>query len=342
MSYRARDVIAAARADGTGGLVAADAWPALEVLAGAVPDGANPIGFEVRLAECDGTVDLGAALAAGSDAAAQLAGHEPGDLDRLVEASDAWRRLRDFARGWTGDEPLLASWIPFLFLELDSQASRDVVPTPSVFVALDAPVDESPDAGSTALALAREAARHLHGGPLGERLDARLAACFEALPEAGVALHLGAMLGRKSPGVRLSMAMPQDAVPRYLSAIGWSAADDTLDRCLARYEPPRGWAQVDFDVTDSIQPRLGLGYRPVDAHAWAELLDRLVADGRCAAPKRDALLAWGGGVTRRLEGYGFPCRMEREVSHVKLSVEAGRPLEAKAYFSVSAKPSFFA
>lgn len=341
MSYRARDVVAAVRADAPSALLPDDAWPGLEALAGAVPDGADPVGFEIRLAAGDGTADLGAALAAGGEAAARLAGREPGEVDRLVEASDGWRRLRDFARAWTEAGSLVARWVPFLFLELDADAAGGPAPTPSVFVALDAPLDEPTGAGSIALALAREAGRLLHGGPLAGALEARMAACFEALPEAGSPLHLGAMLGRKAPGVRLSMAMPREALPGYLDAIGWRG-DDALDRCLARHEPPAGLVQVDFDVSDAIHPRLGLAYRPTRPEGWAALLDRLVADGPCAAAKRDALLAWPGADTRRLAGYGFPCRMTRETSHVKLSVEAERPVEAKAYFSVSARPAFFA
>jgi hypothetical protein len=342
VSYRARDVVAAARAEVASALVPPGAWPALEALACAVPDGADPIGFEVRLAEGDGPIDLGAALAAGGEAAARLAGHEPGALDRLVEASDGWRRLRDFARAWTVGESLLARWVPFLFLEVDAEASAALAPTPSVFVALDAPLDEPPGAGSTAFAVAQEAARLLQGDAFAGPTEERVVACFEALPDAGQPLHLGAMLGRKAPGVRLSMVMPREALPGYLHGIGWRADDDALERCLARYEPPSGFVQVDFDVADAVRPRLGLAYRPERPEGWVALLDRLVTDGLCAGSRRDALLAWPGEVTRRLEGYGFPCRMARENSHVKLSVEPGRPLEAKAYFSVSARPAFFA
>ena len=347
MSYRVADTLSAVRGHVPEVLIPAVAWPALDALAAVSPDGVSQFGFEVRLAEDAAAVDLGLAIEPEDEAAKTLAGRTPGALD--TAGAEAWRRLRNFAVAWTEPGSLLSRWVPFLFLELDAVSAGRSVPEPSVFVALDSPLGAPHGGGGSrargadvTLAVSQEAARHLLGAPLAGALCEQVVACFDAVPEGSHVLHLGAMLGRGAAGVRLSLSIARDELPAYLARIGWDHPVGDLDRCLERYGQVPDRVQLDFDVAEAIQPRLGVGLQPSRPEGWPILLDRLVGDGLCTPERGEALLAWPGAETRRLPGYGFPCRIRRATSHAKISLEPGRPLEAKAYFSASARPAFFA
>ncbi len=63
---------------------------------------------------------------------------------------------------------------------------------------------------------------------------------------------------------------------------------------------------------------------------WAPVLDGLVAAGRCLPEKRGALERWMGYARTQEEAV---CLISREINHVKLVHQRGRPLEAKAYLA---------
>jgi hypothetical protein len=301
-------------------LVGPDARSKLLQIAGRLPSAFHNVGFETRLAAADEEVDLGVSLRPDDDGALRLCGTGPIVAD-LVRERDAWRRLSEFSQHWCGQKTLLSSWVPFLFLEFDAIAASDPKPVPSVFVALDAPLDERPDRPH------REAAREavlLLRGDLPRELDAKLSRCFEALPEQGYVLHVGLMLGRATAGLRLSVTLPSGTVVPYLRALGGDAAAAEAQHALR--EMP-GWltqAQLDFDLDPDIQPRIGFGIRPgMEAgDDWPSLLDECRGLGLCDPAKARALLAWPG----------IAAGVRRELSHVKLAVTSGR-IEAKAYFA---------
>ena len=88
------------------------------------------------------------------------------------------------------------------------------------------------------------------------------------------------------------------------------------------------------------------GAPPSAEPRWAALLDLLTADGACTPGQRAGLLAWPGVNDPGNSATPWPgdlmlasllqppdrfSAIVRQLSHVKVSYQPGRPLEAKAY-----------
>jgi len=317
-------------------LVDENAQRKLSRIAARVPSVWDSFGFECRLGGVDRAVDLGVSVTPHGGGRDALSGF--GTDSVLAEAlarNEGWRRLRDFAERWRMPESLLYRWSPFLFLEFDADSVDQPIPVPSVFVAIDAPLVD--DAGKPHRAAACEAAELLLGTRLAHALQSKLEECFDALPPEGYVLHVGAMLGRSASGVRLSVLLPGKAVPSYLSSLGGFEAAQGARVGLGSMPSWLTSAQVDFDLSPRLCPRIGFGVRPsaVRGESWEVLLGDLVALGCCEPAKARALLAWPGARTIR-SGTGWAVALRRELSHVKLVCAPGSEPEAKAYFTAGA------
>jgi hypothetical protein len=333
-------------------LIDAASAAALSAIAAHLPDRADTFGFEVRLTGAPTTVDLGIALTAAAGSHRLLASPDRDPrLSSAVRADHRWRRLSDFARRWAEPGSPWLLRVPFLFLEFDADGTRDPVPIPSVFVALDWPLDELTQetrqrcrrvgpSTSAGLCAAKEILHLLRGQPLSPAVADLLDRCFLDLPDFGVVLHVAAMLARPGAGVRLSVQLPRRAARRYLEALGWGAGaelEGLLDAHAGEtdFTHPAAPVQVDFDVGASIGARVGIGLRPPDERGWPALLDSLVRRRRCDPAKRDALLQWPGVSFARLADSSDWCGFEHYIGHLKISCEVGREPQAKAYFGVT-------
>lgn len=176
------------------------------------------------------------------------------------------------------------------------------------------------------------------------RQIARAARAIQRLPPGLAPIYLFALRSRGSDAFRI------DTVGTTLAGV------DAFVRDVLSPELARGTAAAlplfdgadkvhfSFDVTpDGFGTRIGIeaSYRaqPAREPAWRALFDRLVAHELCTAAQRDALLAWPGHDTAQgvpawpRDGAGAPVRglCVYALSHLKLSVSAERPLQAKAY-----------
>jgi hypothetical protein len=260
-------------------------------------------------------------------------------------ADDArWHRLRHFARGWTDPGSALARRVPFIFLELDADQAAAPAPVPSVFLALDwtlaelADPDPLPRRRGVDDVLGALAA--LRSTPLAATaLDAAAAACA-ALPEDGLLLHAGVMVGRRDEDLRLSVLVPRARVDAYAGAIGRGDCRAAVVAVLARYGALGGFAQPERHVQLDFDPgggdrRLGVTLRPDDYRDWPLLLRLLVADGLCEPECAEGLLRWSGASLEEVAGGAAPSRVRRTIEHVKLVCADGRVVGAKAYFGLS-------
>jgi hypothetical protein len=240
-----------------------------------------------------------------------------------VGEDERWRHLREFTQRWRSQSSLRA-WIPFLFLEYDASAAFAKSLAPSIFVALDAPLEDRPDRPH--LAAARDAAALLRGGELPTRLDKKLEQCFDELPDDGCILHLGLMLGRAAAGLRLSVLLPARGVAPYLRALGGADAAEAAERTLDLFPRWLAQAQLDFDFDPTVQGRVGFGVRPDQGvgDGWTAFLEALCNSGYCDEAKARALLSWPGCSNG----------LRRQLSHVKLVSEPSG-IEAKAYFGAA-------
>jgi hypothetical protein len=313
-SIRVGEAIEHLKRETSPGLISLESWRALGHLAEHSPASADSFGFEIRLDQSS-EVDLG--LGIKSFGEAFISGPGRTSDPRL-------RHLRTFGASWNSSLSL-RRWVPFVFLEYDAACALDRVPVPSIFVALDAPLDGTCDAP---LGAAITAVSILRGQPLGEELESMLKTCFERLGSEGLVLHVGVMLGRKVSGLRLSVLLPGSRVPDYFSEVGSPEAARCADRVLATFPRWLRRAQVDFDFDPRIRSRLGFGVRPhfERKDAWQRLVADLI-DAKCCLPEKGlAVLEWPGvSATGR----------KRYLSHVKLVCD-GNSVSAKAYLGVGA------
>lgn len=309
----------------------------------------HPWGFEVRLAAADERVDFGGAIAVAGVAHGQLArlGEDDAELGRLA-THPAWRALRRFALRWDDPGGRLAEYVPFIGLEFDVADEPRAVPEPSVFAMLDWPIEGDPapaaaPAARQGQAAAQEALRVLLDDAYPAAVAARVDQCFQVLPRDARVISVAAMLGRSVSGVRVFASVPPADLERYLAELGWPGDTGAVMRVAAEHRRhlTSGVVQFQVDVGSQVGERLGMEFsfmRQADAGArWRALLDQLVAEGLCCATKRAALLAWPGRSPHPGEDGGDES-LARDISHVKISLHGGVPVEAKAYLSVESKP----
>ncbi len=298
-------------------------------LAADLPPRYTSFGFEIRLASRRTAVDLGVSVEHGT--ADQLATW----TNAATHRSAGWRGLRRFAQEWAVADGRLARWSPFVFLEFDARQLRTA--PPCVFVALDTPLDargEHP--ASVPLETAHTAARLLRSGRFPGGCADRLRRAIEALPASGVALHIGVMLARPERPLRLSVALPIDAMRLYFTSLGdgFDGGQAARAAALARHHDPLAAAQlvqIDFDVWPG-DGSMGVTIQPATGAAWRALMRRLVAAHLCSAAKASALLAWPARTAAAKHAPHGAALLERFISHVKLSCADRKAVAAKAYF----------
>ncbi len=308
--------------------------------------GFSAVGFECRLAA--GAAQLDLQLGARSDERAVVGR----SLMRLIQhngPTPAWDRVRRLCDEWADADSSLHSEITELWCELDivdptrvTAGLADVVP--SVFASI-------ASSGSASVTICDRILEHLVGEPRSAMRKA-LDACASACPPGARVSHVGVMLGRSNPGLRVHVSdVPLGAMPTFLSDVGWSG-DVHRAQALARILLDFGdTAVLCLDILDEILPRLAIecffdqktGVDP----RWRPLLKKLVEMGLATPEKTQALLRWPGTVTpadgrsawpdglivRSLAQPGSQLGVvDRRLSHVKLTFGANEPTTAKAYF----------
>jgi hypothetical protein len=312
-------------------LICARARSDLLRLARTVPPVAQTFGFECRLTPEDDRVDLGIGVSAlrGAPDLTQIGvrGRWP-----HLERDERWLRIGRLACAWTDRGTPLNTWASFLFLEFDEESAAAATPIPSIFVGLDSPIEGS-SAASPELQAAREAASLL--APDDESASDRLGHAFACLPSGSRALHVGVMLGRSHPSIRLSVLLPGSEAAPYLRRLGHLAASELALKAREDLAGLREHAQLDFELGPGPTDRIGFGLQPdvQGTAAWPALLERLSKSADLSAPKCAALLRWPG--TSRLNGWS----LQRELSHVKLACSNDGASQLKAYFGVTPLPS---
>lgn len=328
-------------------VVNAERVATLTALATALP-AARAAGFECSLTAGDSHVDLQLGVSSRDGEPAALAhflspSHLPGS---------PWERVGQLCQDWATPQHRLHDAVSELWLEVDTPELSDNRPpplsslSPSVFALL------RPTGTDAALAAAHTVLAALVEPAQAEKFAPVLDRCSTACPTPARVTHLGVMLGRPTPALRVHISpLPLDRLRTYLAAIGWTGDAPQL-HCLAELLLLHGDLVVlCLDVVDDLLPRAGLECfftqkQGVDPR-WAPLLDRLVALGLATAEKADALLGWPGTTTPPEAMTGWPDDLivaslrqpdhifgiiERRLSHVKLTWAADAPLSAKAYF----------
>jgi hypothetical protein len=312
-------------------------------------------GFEVRLSESR-RVDVQQWITVDDDEPQRLRAH----LSAL-----GWRRLDRLLARWGEPSSDLHREISELWLELDQPPAGSQpearagagLPPLSVFVGF----PPEPSTASERLGVAETALDLVLGRPAWGPWRGNVRRCFEACPEGAFVSHIGMMLGRSAPALRLNVKrLGPDRLGPYLGGVGWSEAlDGTVGEAawnqatetMSRLHRLVDRITVGFDVGERVYPKLGFecavaGQPPAEPR-WATFLDELVAQRMCTGTKRDALLAWPGLTGPSEDDGPWPAELiragllrppdhfsvlVRQLGHVKVTWEPGRTLEAKAYF----------
>ncbi len=256
-----------------------------------------------------------------------------------------WQALRGFCAAWMEPGSLLDREIEAVWLELDLFGSDDRLPAPCFFFDFAEGASERAEATWRILAL-------LFPGPLPGPVRAGVARCLEALPPGGRLFSVGTMFNRGADAIRLCLShLPAGRLVPYLAQIGWEGPGHELGPLVERLAGDADHVALAVDVGERVFPMVGVEFHIEGETArrrarWERFLRRLVDEGHCVPAKGDAVLAWPGHLHARSAAGAWPGNLRalaeaagpdvlstflRQVSHVKVVYEAGRPLQAKAY-----------
>ncbi len=315
-------------------LVGTDALLDLKALASNLP----PIlrgGFECRLTANTSQVDLQQCIV--QDDIELLREHIITSANRV---HPGWLQLSDFLNEWRTS---LKS-IPEIWLEFDINSSS--VPIPAIFVGL--PQKISPAYETYEIAV--HSLNLLLPSAWSEWQD-NLYRCFAACPNGIFVSHIGVMLSRNTPALRVNIKRLQaNSLVPYLQQLGWQQQSNEVETLMRQLCALCERITVCLDVGQHIYPQIGLEciflqQLPHESR-WAVFLDYLIECGLCEPQKREALLNWPGQSNPLNSLAPWPEHLisasllepkehftvfERRLSHIKVVWQPQRQLEAKAY-----------
>lgn len=303
-------------------------------------------GFECRLSANSPQVDLQQCIVREERELALLREFIAA-TDGGVSAHPGWSQLQNFLAEWSEPLSLLHNSIPEIWLEFDINNSAVKLPLPAIFFGL--PQDVSPAVET--YAIATKSLNLLLGSEGWCEWQSNLDRCFGACPDGVFVSHIGVMLSRNAPALRVNVKRLQpDLLIPYLQEIGWQGETQELEALMKQLFALVDRITVCLDVGKRIYPQIGLECilldRPQRESAWEIFLDYLVARGLCAPEKRDALLNWPGQTTPVNSPVPWPDRLiaasllqprerftifDRQLSHIKIVYGPEGQLEAKAY-----------
>ncbi len=327
-------------------LVRPEAKPWLVAMASVLPP-VHHAGFECRLGATETTVDLQQGVFATHGEPARLARF----LAQAGPTNETWASVRRLAERWSTPGDPLHRGVDEIWLELDAPA--DISPDalvldaarPSVFAVVER-------AGREALPVAREVVGTLVTGDDVRVVDDTLTKCSLACPEPARISHVGVMLGRSVPALRVHVReLPPQAIEAYLARIGWKTEREEVASLAAALLEYGDWVVVCLDIVGDEVSRLGLECFFSRKHGldprWRPLLERLTALGVSSADKARALLDWPDTLTPLDSPGPWPedliaqsltqpedalSLLDRRLSHVKLTFAPDQAVTAKAYF----------
>jgi len=311
-------------------------------------------GFECHLNAPEKSVDF-LVLAHDRTLDCSLPGLDPAsDLANFISAHPIWSRIKDLCISCNTPGSLLEESLTDIWWEFDLHTTSPTYLIPNVFMGT-REVPTGTDLSAVRAASTRY--RRVMGAALSQLVSPALTAeplttateCYERMGGEAVGFEVGVMLARETKLLRLFMRnVPKDRLGDCLVTLGWPGSVEKLEDCLSGLLELADCVGLDIDVGESISPKvgieLGFGRRILPAQGkehekWVRLFDALVSAHLCLVAKRDALVGWPGGARLTtnydLQWKGFRLSdypIYRALSHIKIVIEPGQPLSAKAYF----------
>lgn len=242
-----------------------------------------------------------------------------------------------------------------LWLEFDTTKSSSEVSIPSVFLQTVPMRIDSPKDIEKCKWVTRKAMPYLEGKSVSEKLEKCFLDIVKKLPRGASVFHVASMLSRKSEGIRVVIKrINPDQIVSYLKSIGWTDKDDGLSKLLKELEKFVDCIRLHINISEDVDPKIGLECfispdQYNQGNGWTDFLDYLVEKGLCQPELRSVLLEFPGVEQEnpeynfgldyyipsvKLPDKDFSKAIVRYISHVKISYEPDKPIEAKAYTGV--------
>jgi hypothetical protein len=320
----------------------ADAQARLAAIARHLP--AIPrVAIELRLAAGQSQVDLQQCFVRADRDFARLA-----DYSRLqASRQPGWNAIAQYCAALADPTDDFGKTVTELYLEHDLPESAGTIPPPAVFVDL-------PQDPVVARALALETALRLAHAPpsIAAGSASAIDRIFDACGGDAFVSHIGCMVGRAIPGIRLNVkAVRPGQLRRFLADCDWPGDADRAFQLFDDAVTACDRVTIAFDIAGALLPHFGaecfFDNQPATDPAWHRLLSRLTAQGYCAASKAAAFLdipvtivpaTWPGswpadtaiasllGSEREFTSYA------RRAVHIKITDGPGAVRAAKAYY----------
>lgn len=305
------------------------------------------VGLELRLGTGEVRVDLHQLVTKTSGEPAVL-------LDYLSNArqwcdSAAAQRLRAFLVAWCDEQSLFGTIFQRFFIEYDLPDDGAPPRVPCLFFDVHRRSHDHSErlAGESLIVAAIEQLQ----GALNPLRRHELQRCFDSVNGRGSIGHLGIMLGRDQQSIRLNIKdLRRGALLPLLDDLNWTgdraAAESVFNRLIDEVD----LVTVALDLSSEWLPGIGfeafLNAQPAVDPRWQRLLDWLCEQALCTSHERQALLQFPGRTMPGPSGSPWPASwlvaaalappdhlpiFWRELSHIKVTLNAVGQLTAKAY-----------
>jgi hypothetical protein len=256
-----------------------------------------------------------------------------------------WLRIQEFCTQWQTQSSSIHDAVDGIGFELDADACCRQPRLPSFFLRLK---KEGLSANEKQSAL-EEGLQILLGRSGSFPWQDVLHCCF-TFSKARL-IYIGVMLARNADVLRVEFIPHSiESIIPLLKHIGWSGDEGKLEALIGQLSHFGAYINLlHVDIAATALPKIGLSCicraDPDRKPDWATLLDHLVEAGLCLPRKRDGVLSWEGFADPTASNVPWPAHIiaqsllkpdllsifERDISHIKIVYQPGKPLAAKAY-----------
>jgi hypothetical protein len=313
----------------------------LAAIAGAMP--AIPrVAVELRLSAAESQVDLQQCFLRAEADFPRLAKYA---RDRAVDQA-GWESIVRYTADLADPAHDFGKTVEEVYLEQDLPEAA-TPPPPAIFIDL-------PGDATAARALALETMRRLQsGGPgIGARSEAAVGRIFDACRGDAFVSHIGCMLGRAIPGVRINIKAARPVqLMHFLRDCGWPGDAERAFELFDYAVTACDRVTIAFDIAGELLPHFGVecffDNQPASDPAWHRLLSHLSGEGYCDHAKARAFLDIPATITPATWPGSWPADTaiatllgnEREFTsyarravHIKIADGPAGARTAKAYF----------
>lgn len=254
-----------------------------------------------------------------------------------------WQNIRHFCQVWHQEGTPLNTTIADIWFEFDQEQMVKQVPEPCMFFSprgigyFPGPIQPVPDGA----AFFASALGMLGGKVLPVGVQESIKQCIAALPPKGVVFQVGMMLSRNfsAPVIRFCISRPPHLYVPFLLRNQWPGPVDLLERLLQTIEPYVDAMFLDIDVGEQVAAPIGIEccYREgvSTERRIKSFLSFLTKEGLATSGQADWVMdSLRNNPVSEIVGSGLAEKhYQQALSHVKIILNPGHSLKAKAYLS---------